>query len=227
MEYPSLLVTAFTIFKHEMLVLSRKYSELLYPLICFVMISSLFPLAISPDPHLLQTIAPGVIWIAALLAVLLSLESLFQTDLQDGTLEQLLLTPQPLAVLLLGKLLAHWLLSILPFLVLAPLVGIWFQLSANAIKVLVISLMLGTPVLLLLGAIGRALTLQLGNKGLLLLLLILPLFIPILIFGAGSVALANQNMAVTGQLAWLGFMLFLALPLAPLAIAASLRIGIS
>jgi len=222
----SLWIACKLTFQQELLLVYRHLAEMLNPLFFFSMIICLFPLAITPDPHVLQLLAPGILWIAALLSVLLTLERLFRTDLQDGSLEQLLLSPQPLAPLVLAKLLAHWLMSAVPLILLAPLLGVTLHLAGPAIGVLMLSLLLGTPTLILLGAIGKALTFQLRNSSLLVTLLVLPLYIPLLIFGAGSVILASQGLDATAELAWLGVLLLLALPLAPMAIAAALRVGI-
>jgi heme exporter protein B len=187
---------------------------LLYPLAFFVLVILLFPLAVSPDPRILSSIATGVIWVAALLASLLSLDRLFHSDFGDGTLEQILLSPHPLSVLVLAKVLAHWLVTGLPLLIIAPLSGIFFHLPADKILILVASLALGTPTLSLIGAIGMALTLGIRHSGMLLALLVIPLYIPVLIFG------------VNGHLAWLAALLLLAVSLAPVVIAAALRIGV-
>jgi heme exporter protein B len=190
------------------------------------MVVSLFPFAVGSDPHMLQLIAPGVIWMVALLSVLLSLDRLFRSDLQDGTLEQLLVSPQPLTLLVSAKLLAHWLMSALPIVLLAPILGLLFHLSSHALVILWLSLLLGTPLLILFGAISRALTLRTRGGAILVALLSLPFYVPVLILGAGSVALANQDIAVSGQLAWLAALLFPALTLAPIATAAALRVGV-
>lgn len=213
--------------RYELLLAYRHYSELLNPLLFFIMVISLFPLAISPDPHVLQNIAPGIIWITALLSTLLTLDRLFRSDFNDGTLEQLLLSPHPLALFITAKLFAHWLTNSLPLIILSLLATLLLHLPANAISTLLLSLLLGTPLLILIGAITRALTLGLRHAGLLIILLVLPFYIPILILGAGSVMLASHSVSVSGQLAWLSVLLILALPLAPLATAAALRITMS
>lgn len=213
--------------RSEILLAYRHYSELINPLLFFVIVISLFPLAISPDPHTLQNIAPGIIWITALLAMLLTLENLFRADFYDGTLEQMLLSPYPLSILILAKLLAHWLANGLPLIILALFATLLLHLPDRAVNTLLLSLLLGTPLLILIGAIARALTVGLHHAGLLVTLLVLPLYIPILILGAGSVVLASHGIIVNGQLAWLGVLLILTLPLAPIATAAALRVAIS
>jgi heme exporter protein B len=195
-------------------------------LLFFILVVSLFPLGIGPSPQLLATIAPGVIWVAALLATLLSMERLFRSDFEDGALEHLLLSPHSLPLLVLAKVSAHWLVTGLPLLLVSPLLGVLLQLPASAIRALPLTLLLGTPALSLIGAIGVALTVSLRRGGVLLTLLVLPLYVPVLIFGTAAVAAAGAGLPTTGQLALLGALLALALTLAPLATAAGLRIGV-
>ncbi|MEY3220241.1 MAG: hypothetical protein RIT27_1598 [Pseudomonadota bacterium] len=205
----------------------RHRAELANPLLFFVLVVSLFPLGVSPESKVLQQLAPGVIWVAALLAAMLSLESLFRSDFADGALEQLTLTAHPLSLLVLAKIAAHWLVSGLPLILLAPLLGVLLFLPAQAMPTLLATLILGTPVLSLIGAIGMALTVGLQRGGVLLSLLVLPLYIPILIFAANAVQSAALGLEVAGQLYFLGAMLMLALTLAPIATAAALRISLS
>lgn len=205
----------------------RRRSELINPLVFFALVITLFPLGISPDKALLATLAPGLLWVAALLATLLSLEGLFRQDLDDGSLEQLLLTPQPLPLLVLAKVAGHWLLTGLPLALMAPLLGVMLGLPSAAFGVLIVSLALGSMSLSLIGAIGAALTVGLRRGGVLLSLIILPLYIPVLIFGAGAVQSAINGMPSMAHLAILGAMLALALLLAPIAIAAGLRLSIN
>jgi heme exporter protein B len=171
--------------------------------------------------------APGVIWVSALLAVLLSLDRLFKLDYEDGSLDQLMLSPNPLMILVLAKVTAHWLLTGLPLVIIAPLLGLFMSLPAEAVTVLIYSLLLGTPVLSLVGAIGVSLTVAVNRGGVLLSLIILPLYIPILIFGANAVDVAADGLPVTGQLLFLAAVLALALSLAPLATSVALRITAS
>jgi heme exporter protein B len=203
----------------------RKRSELLNPILFFILVVSLFPLGIGPAPGLLGEIAPGVIWVAALLATLLSMERLFRSDFEDGALEHLLLSPHSLSLLVLAKVLAHWLVTGLPLILVSPLLGVLLHMPVEAIQVLPLTLLLGTPILSLLGAIGVALTVGLRRGGVLLTLLVLPLYVPVLIFGTAAVAAAAAGLPVSGQLALLGDMLALALTLSPLATAAGLRIS--
>ena len=213
--------------KRDLLLAFRQRGELANPWLFFLMIVTLFPLGVSPEVVLLRKIAPGVIWIAALLAALFSLESLFRSDFEDGALEQMLLSPQPLSVLVLAKVLAHWLVSGLPMLLMAPLLGLLLAMPDPAIAALELTLAIGTPLLSLIGAIGVALTVGLRRGGVLLTLLIMPLYIPVLIFATNAVTAAAAGMPIAGQIYFLASLLVLALTLAPLAIAAALRISVS
>ena len=205
----------------------RSRHELANPLIFFILVVTLFPLAVMPTPERLQEMAPGVIWVAALLSVLLSLDRLFKQDYEDGSLDQLMLSPNPLMILVLAKVAAHWLLTGLPLVIIAPLLGVFMALPAEGLAVLIYSLLLGTPVLSLVGAIGVSLTVAVNRGGVLLSLIILPLYIPVLIFGANAIDVASDGMPVRGQLYFLGAVLVLALSLAPLATAVALRITAS
>jgi len=205
----------------------RSRHELANPLIFFVLVVTLFPLAVMPTSERLQEMAPGVIWVAALLSVLLSLDRLFKQDYEDGSLDQLMLSPNPLVILVLAKVCAHWLLTGLPLVIIAPLLGVFMQLQTESLNVLIWSLLLGTPVLSLIGAIGVSLTVAVNRGGVLLSLIVLPLYIPVLIFGANAIDVASDGMSVRGQLYFLGAVLVLALSLAPLATAIALRITAS
>ncbi len=210
----------------DLMLAMRRRADVLATLIFFVIVVSLFPFGVGPDAELLRVLGPGVIWVAALLAAMLSLGRLFAGDYSDGVLEQLLLTPQPLAALALAKVLAHWLLSGLPLVLIAPVLGLQYGLSGEALRILVITLLLGTPVLSLLGAVGAALTLGLRGGGVLLSLLVLPLYVPVLIFGAGAVDAGLSGMGVEGHYSLLAAFLLGALILAPWATAAALRISV-
>jgi heme exporter protein B len=203
----------------------RSRAELGVQLLFYVIVVTLFPLATTPERSLLSTMGPGVLWVAALLASLLSLPRLFAGDYNDGTLEQITLSPHPLAALVGGKILAHWLTTGLPIVVLAPLLGVQYALPVDALAVLTVALLLGTPILSLLGAVGAALTLGLRAGGGLLALLVLPLYVPVLIFGAGSVDMWRAGLAVGGNLSLLGAGLLLAVVGAPFAAAAAVRIA--
>ncbi len=205
----------------------RARHELANPLIFFVLVVSLFPLAVTPTPELLQEMAPGVIWVSALLAVLLSLDRLFKQDYEDGSLDQLMLSPNPLVILVLAKVLAHWLLTGLPLVLISPMLALFMSVPMDTVSVMALSLLLGTPVLSLIGAIGVSLTVAVNRGGVLLSLIVLPLYIPILIFGANAIDVAADGLSVKGQMYFLAAVLALALSLAPLATAAALRITAS
>jgi heme exporter protein B len=204
----------------------RSRTELAVQLLFYVIVVSLFPLATSPEKNLLSTMGPGVLWVAALLASLLSLPRLFAADHADGTLEQIALSPYPLVALVFGKIVAHWLTTGLPIAVLAPLLGLQYAMDGEALLVLTAALAIGTPILSLLGAIGAALTLGLRASGSLLALLILPLYVPVLIFGAGAVDAARAGLGADANLSLLGAGLILAIVGAPFAAAAAVRIAI-
>ena len=197
------------------------------PLLFFVLVTALFPLGIGTSPELLKAVGQGVIWVAAVLASLLSLESVFRSDFEDGSLEQFLLSAHPVTILVLAKVLAHWLVTGLPLLIVAPLLGVLLDLPGESIQVLMLTLALGTPVLSLIGAIGVSLTVAVNRGGVLLSLIVLPVYIPILIFGANAVDVAMSDMSVRGQLLFLAAVLALSISLAPLAIAVALRITAS
>ncbi|MES9873595.1 MAG: heme exporter protein CcmB [Candidatus Sedimenticola sp. PURPLELP] len=203
----------------------RRRSDIFITLFFFVIVVSLFPLGIGPEMDTLRLIAPGVVWVAALLSSMLALERLFSVDFDDGALEQMLLAPQPMFVMVLGKVSAHWLITGVPLVLMAPLLGLQYDLSVDALLVLVISLLLGTPALSLIGAIGAALTLGLRGGGVLVSLLVLPLSIPVLIFGAGAVEASVSGLGEQGHLYMMGAILILALLFAPLATSAALRIS--
>ncbi|NKI92567.1 heme exporter protein CcmB [Rhizobacter sp. SG703] len=218
--------TLFVALKRDLLLAARRRSEVVTALFFFVVVVSLFPLGIGPEPAMLRRIGPGVLWVAALLATLLGLPRLFASDHADGTLEQMALSPRPFALLVAGKIAAHWLLCGLPLVLLAPLLGLQFNLDAGELQVLMLALLLGTPVLSLIGAIGAALTLGVRGGGTLLALLVLPLYVPTLIFGAGAVEAQSAGLGSSAQLSILGALLALAVFFAPWATTAALRIAI-
>ena len=221
------LGTAFlALLKRDLLLAYRHRNELLNPLFFFILVVTLFPLGTTPEKTLLMTMAPGVIWVAALLAAMLSLDTLFRADYEDGTLEQILLSPHPLPVMILAKIISHWLVTGFPMILLAPLLGVFMYLPSEGLGVLMLTLVLGTPVLSLVGAIGMALTVGLRRGGMLLSLLVLPLYIPVLIFSANAVDAHLADMAIKGQIYFLSAMLVLAITLAPVATAAALRISL-
>ncbi|MDH5539730.1 MAG: heme exporter protein CcmB [Rhizobacter sp.] len=213
------------LFERDLRIALRRRSDTVAALVFFVIVVSLFPLGVGPEPTLLRSMAPGVVWVAALLASMLSLARLFADDHHDGTLEQLLLSAVPLPLLVASKIAAHWLCSGLLLALMSPLLALQFDLSPSATGVLMVSLLLGTPLLSLIGAIGAALTVGVRGASVLLSLLVLPLYIPVLIFGAGAVDASNAGLGVAGHFSLLGAMLVVASFLAPFAAAVALRIS--
>jgi heme exporter protein B len=205
----------------------RHPSEVIHPVMFFVIVVALFPFGVGSDPLLLRTIGPGVIWVGALLATLLSLDALFRSDFDDGTLEQMTLSGHPLTVLVLGKVFVHWCATGLPLLIVTPLLGLLLGTTAEVQLTLLAALALGTPTLSLIGAVGTALTVGIRRSGLLLTLLVLPLYVPVLIFGASVVLAAEAGLPTAGHFYSLGAMMILALALAPLAASAALRISLN
>ncbi|MFZ5483345.1 MAG: heme exporter protein CcmB [Pseudomonadota bacterium] len=215
-----------TVIRRDLKLAARRKGDWLTSQFFFVMVVSMFPLGIGPDPVILAKVAPGVVWVAALLASLLSLSRLFADDHRDGSLEQILLSPHPPVLLALGKALAHWLIYGIPLLLIAPVLGVQFALPAEAIGVLVLSLLIGTPVLSLLGSVGAALTLGLRGGGVLLTLLILPLYVPALIFGAGAVDAALAGLGAEANLSLLAAFMVMTLLVSPWVASAALRVSI-
>lgn len=215
------------VLKREFLSAYRSRQELVNPIVFFVIVIVLFPLGVSPEPDFLKNAAAGLIWVAALLATMLSLDRLFQTDYDDGSLEQLVLCSEPLYLIVLIKSLIHWSLTGLPLIVLSPFLATMLHLDAQHVPILMLTLLIGTPVISLIGGIGAALTVSLRSGGILISLLVLPLTIPVLIFGAGTVQSSVDGLEVVGHLSIMGMLLALALTLAPFAIAAALKISVS
>ncbi|MHB8256076.1 MAG: heme exporter protein CcmB [Acidiferrobacterales bacterium] len=222
----NLLGTARCIFQRDLILAARKPADVATPLAFFVIVSSLFPLGVGPEPDVLSRLAPGVLWVAALLATMLSLGRLFAGDHADGTLEQMTLSPHPLTPLVFAKVAAHWVTSGLLLVVLSPLLAMQLNLPAHAMGTLAVTLLLGTPVLSLLGSVGAALTLGVRGGGVLLSLLVLPLYTPVLIFGAGAVTASASGLDTKAYFSLLGAFLLLALGFAPWATAAALRISL-
>ena len=214
------------VIRRDLLLAFRRRSDVLTTLFFFVIVATLFPLGVGPEPALLRTMAPGILWVAALLASMLALGRWFALDYADGTLEQMLLSAEPLTVIVIGKVIAHWLVSGLPLVLLAPLLAVQFDLPRESVAVLFFSLLIGTPVLSLIGSIGAALTLGVRGGGVLVSLLVLPLYIPVLIFGAGAVGAQASGLGSSAHLLLLGGVLAGAAALAPWATAASLRISL-
>ena len=220
---PSLFHAFFALIRRDLILALRRRAEIANPLLFFVLVITLFPLGIGAQPQVLQTIAPGIIWVSALLAAMLSLDSLFRSDFEDGSLEQLLLSAHPTSILILAKITAHWLVTGLPLLLIAPLLAVFLGMPNHTLS----TLLLGTPVLSLIGAIGVALTVGLRRGGMILSLLVLPLYVPVLIFASNAVDMANNGLPVNAQINILISLLTLALVLAPWPTAAALKMSVS
>ena len=216
--------TLFLIFKHDLLIAYRQMSDSINPLIFFLIVISLFPLAMGASPKTLASVAPAIIWVAALLAILLGLTHLFRDEYREGSLEQLLLREAHLSSIILMKVFAHWCITVFPMIVFIPVIILMLGLSFKLFVWLSLSLLLGTPTLSLIGSIGAALTIGLRNQSVLIAIIILPLFIPVLIFATQSIIAVSSGMAISGQLAILGALLAFALTFAPLVTAAALKV---
>lgn len=210
----------------DLLVHLRGVSEVLNPLVFFLVVISLFPLGLGPSPEQLREVAPGVIWVAALLATLMSMDLMFRADYDDGSLEQVIASGQSVIVFVLAKVLAHWLVSGLPLVLLVPVVGLVLFVDSAGMWAMVISLLLVSPTLSLLGAIGAALTVSLARGGLLVSIIVLPLYVPVLVIATGMVQAAILGSDVTGYIYWLAAALLASMTLAPIAVAASLKIAV-
>ncbi len=217
----------FAIIRRDLILAVRLRDEAVNPVFFFILVVTLFPLGVGAETKLLQTMAPGIIWVSALLAAMLSLDSLFRSDFDDGSLEQLLLSPHPLTILVFAKIIAHWLVTGLPLLLIAPLLAVFLGLPEQALGTLLITLVLVTPVLSLIGSIGVALTVGLRRGGMILSLLVLPLYVPVLIFASNAVTMAGNGFAVDAQINILIAILSLAVVLAPLPAAAALKMSMS
>ncbi|PKI14142.1 heme exporter protein CcmB [Colwellia sp. 12G3] len=213
------------VLKRDLTIAMRHKDDIINPLLFFVIVVTLFPLGIGPEAQTLSRIAPGIIWVAALLATLLSLDRLFKSDHLDGSLEQMLLSPHPIFVLVLAKIFAHWLITGLPLLLIAPLLAVLLHLNEQSYTALLLTLLLGTPVLSLLGAVGVALTVGIKKGGVLLSLLVLPLYIPVLIFATSAIDTAALGLPYSGQLAIIAALFFGSLTLAPFAVGAALKVS--
>ncbi len=216
-----------TILQRDLQLAWRNRGDMVNPLIFFMLVATLFPLGVGPSPDLLAAMAGGVVWVSALLASLLALDNLFRSDYEDGSLEQLMLSPLPLWLVVLTKVVAHWLVTGLPLALLAPVVGLMFGMPVASLPVVVATLLVGTPLLALIGAIGAGLTVGLRKGGVLLSLLTLPLYMPVLILATAAIDAAVHNLPWLPHVMWQGVLLLLGFTLAPLAIAASLRISVS
>ncbi len=213
--------------KRDVLVSFRNPAEIVNPLVFFVIVISLFPLGISPSEKVLAGIAPGVIWVAALLATLLSMDLIFRSDYEDGSLEQMALTDQPFLLIILGKIISHWLMTGLPLTLLSPLLGVMLFVNEEGIKAIMLSLLLGTPILSLFGAVGAALTVGLRTGGVLIAILILPLYVPVLILATEMIKTGMTGGDYIGHMLWLGALLLMSLGVAPIATSAGVKISLS
>ena len=213
--------------KRDLLVTFRNPAEMLNPLVFFIIVISLFPLGISPSANVLQGIAPGVIWVAALLATLLSMDLIFRSDYEDGSLEQMTLTPQPLLLIVGGKIISHWLMTGLPLTLLSPLLALMLFVNEQGIEAIVLSLLLGTPILSLLGAVGASLTVGLRKGGVLIAILILPLYVPVLILATEMIKTGMTGGDYSGHMLWLAAILALNIGVAPVASSAGVKISVS
>jgi heme exporter protein B len=219
-------MTLAAVIRRDLLLAFRQRADVANTLLFFVVVVTMVPLGVGAEPNLLRSIAPGVVWVAALLAAILSLNRLFAADFADGTLEQMLISAEPLPLIVLGKAAAHWLVTGVPVTAIAVVLGIMFDLGAEATAVLIASLALGTPVLSLIGAVGAALTLGLRGGGVLVSLLVLPLYVPVLILGAGSVEAVAAGLGAAPYLLLLGALALFAVVLTPWAVSAALRISV-
>tara|TARA_Y100000034_G_scaffold39096_2_gene48212 strand:+ start:630 stop:1313 length:684 start_codon:yes stop_codon:yes gene_type:complete len=213
------------VLKRDLTIAFRHKDEMLNPLLFFIIVVTLFPLGIGPQANTLAKIAPGIIWVSALLATLLSLDRLFKADHNDGSLEQMLISPQPLFIFTLAKITAHWLLTGLPLILVAPILAALLYLPEQSYSALFLTLLLGTPVLSFIGAIGAALTVGVKKGGVLLSLIVLPLYIPVLIFATSAIDTASLNLPYNGQLAIIAALFFGSLTLAPFAVGAALKVS--
>ena len=223
----SLSKAFFALLRRDLLLAFRRRTELLFPVIFLLVVVSLFPLGIGPGPQLLARIAPGVIWIAALLATVISLDGLFRSDFEDGTMEQFVISGHPLTLISLAKIVAHWLVAGLPIVLLSPLLALWMNLPTESLGVMMLTLILGTPILSLIGSIGVGLTVSLKKGGQLLSLLVFPLYVPILIIATAAVMASTDSLPYTQFLGLLSAGLITSLTLAPFAAAAALKISLS
>lgn len=226
MSVPSLTSAFWQTFRRDCLLVMRRRMDIFNPLVFGFIVALMFPLGLGPSPQTLSALAPGLVWVIALLSCLFATDGLFQEDFEDGSLGLMLLSPQPAYFLVMARLWAHWLKSGLTVSLVAPLLGLMLYLPASAHVVLVLSLLLGTVSLVFIGGIGAALTVGMKNSGVLLTLIILPLYVPILIFGSAAVQAGAQGMQVTAYLALLGAFMCLAVSLAPLAVQAALKINL-
>ncbi|QOL25869.1 heme exporter protein CcmB [Thalassotalea sp. LPB0316] len=224
-KVPSYRQAFMLMLKRDLTIALRHKDDIFNPILFFIIVVTLFPLGIGPEANTLSRIAPGIIWVAALLATLLSLDRLFKADHADGSLEQMMLLPQPLFIIVLAKIIAHWLITGLPLIFIAPLLAVLLHLNENSYGALIITLLIGTPILSFIGAIGVALTVGIKKGGVLLSLIVLPLYIPVLIFATSAIDTAAMNLPYSGQVAIIGALFFTSFTLAPFAVSAALKVS--
>ncbi len=222
-----MLQAFFIILQRDLILAIRHRAELMNPVLFFVLVVVLFPLGIGAEATILERIAPAIIWIAALLSALLSLDRIFRTDMEDGSLEQMLISAQPMSLLILAKIIAHWLITGLPVVIVGPLLALFLGLSIEGIETLFITLLLGTPILSAIGSVGVALTVGLRRGGVILSLLVLPLYVPVLIFASQAVDAAASGFPPVAAIAMLSALLLLSLSLTPWAASAALKMSVS
>ncbi len=222
-----MLQAFFIILQRDLILAVRHRAELMNPVLFFVLVVVLFPLGIGAEATILERIAPGIIWVAALLAALLSLDRIFRTDMEDGSLEQMLISAQPMSLLILAKIIAHWLITGLPVVIAGPLLALFLGLSVEGIETLFITLLLGTPILSAIGSVGVALTVGLRRGGVILSLLVLPLYVPVLIFASQAVDAAAAGFQPAAAIGMLSALLLLSLSLTPWAASAALKMSVS
>lgn len=216
-----------SIYKKDLTLAFRQRSEIINPVLFFIIVITLFPLGVGPEPNLLARMAPGIIWVAALLSTMLGLDKMFRDDYVDGTLEQMMLSPFPTSLTVLAKVTAHWTVTGLPLVLMTPMFALLLNLESEALTATLLTLLIGTPLLSLIGAIGAALTVGLQKGGVLLSLLVLPLYIPVLIFATSAIDAGSMSLDYSGQLAILGALLAGASVLAPFAVSSSLKVSVS
>ena len=225
LNIPSYSQAFMLMLKRDLTIALRHKDDIFNPILFFIIVVTLFPLGIGPEASTLSRIAPGIIWVAALLATLLSLDRLFKADFADGSLEQMMLLPQPLFIIVLAKIIAHWLITGLPLILIAPVLAVLLHLNEHSYGALMITLLIGTPVLSFIGAIGVALTVGIKKGGVLLSLIVLPLYIPVLIFATSAIDTAAMNLPYSGQVAIIGALFFTSFTLAPFAVSAALKVS--
>ncbi|MFT4654196.1 MAG: heme exporter protein B [Kangiellaceae bacterium] len=220
-----ILVALLAVAKRDFSLAYRQRAELMQPLMFFIMVITLFPLAIGPNPETLQLVSGGVVWVAAILSLLMGLDRLFRDDYSDGSLEQMIISPTPLYMVVLVKVITHWLVNIVPLLLISPMLALFLNMTNTMYLTLILTLLLGTPIISFVGAIGVALTVGLQRSGVLVALLLIPLFIPLLIFATSAIEYASMNLPIGPLLGFMASMLLFTLAISPVVIAYSLKVS--